>query len=245
MKENYLVFIDESWDHNLDKTKFDNYYNIFVLCAVVIKESDYNKLDKEIKSIKYKYRDSDDIILHTAEITRPNKSRDDRNLLFNDPRFRRDFYTDINNLIASSPIQILYCAIDKNKMVKQYGYHAEDPYLFSFENLLNRILRAVWWWVCDIYPEKRTNTENIKLETEMIKLRTMWSKFYTWSEIWSRVSSFTLKDKNTGINGLQFVDLIVSPIGRHLLWKEPRPWNEVSYQVIKSKLPSWWYTIFP
>lgn len=245
INEEYFVYIDESWDHNLKVWLFDNYYNVFVLWAVIIKKSDYHLLDAWIKQIKQLLRWSDDLILHTAEITRPSKSKDPRNLCFNDIDFRNHFYWQINQLISKLPITIVYCAIQKDRMLQQYGYHAEDPYLFSFENILNRILRVIPWGTCDIYPEKRSSVENIKLEAELIKIKTMWSQFYSGSQIQSHINSFILKDKKTNESGLQLADLIVSPIGRHILWKTPRPGNEVDYQTIIKKIPWWWSTIFP
>lgn len=243
--EEYYIFIDESWDHNLNIWSLDNYYNIFVLGALIIKKSDYNMLVSGINDIKLSLWWSTDIILHTAEITRPSKSKDDRNLSFNDVWFRNRFYTAINNLISSLPITTVYCAIQKDRMLQQYWYHAEDPYLFCFENIINRIIRTIKWATCHIYPEKRSSVENTKLEVEMLKIKTMGSQFYTGSEVQSHIDSFVLKDKKTNDPGLQLIDLIVSPIGRHILWKPPRPWNEVDYHIITTKIPSRWQTIFP
>ena len=93
--------------------------------------------------------------------------------MFNYSNFRSKFYSLVNQLIDDLPVTIVYCAIQKDKMVQQYGYHAEDPYLFSFENILNRILRVISGGNCHIYPEKRSSVENIKLETEMIKIKAM------------------------------------------------------------------------
>lgn len=48
-----LVFIDESGDHNLDITKSDNTYNVFILSAVLIDEEKYKVFDQRLKEIEY------------------------------------------------------------------------------------------------------------------------------------------------------------------------------------------------
>jgi len=48
-----LVFIDESGDHNLDITRSDNLYNVFVLAAICfINRKDYENFDQSFKQIK-------------------------------------------------------------------------------------------------------------------------------------------------------------------------------------------------
>ena len=138
----FLVFIDESGDHNLNKSSLDGLYNIFVLVAVVFSEDNYQIFNQKFRAIKQTLRGDDNLILHTAEITRPNKSKDKRNFLFNNQTFRTDFYQQINQLIQKSEFSIIHCIIEKDKLIQNYGIQAEDPYLFSFENLLNHILRT-------------------------------------------------------------------------------------------------------
>jgi len=138
----YKVFIDESGDHNLNIATLDGDYNIFVLVAVIFDEEKYKKYNAVLRRIKKKLRGDDTFILHTAEITRPTKSKDKRNDLFNNPKFRNNFYHKINLFIESMDCTIVTCIINKDKLIQQYGSHAKDPYLLSFENVLNHILRA-------------------------------------------------------------------------------------------------------
>ena len=137
----YLVFIDESGDHNLNKHSLDGQYNVFVLVAVVFETGSYQLFDEKFRTFKQKFRGDDKFVLHTAEITRPSRFKDERNLKFNTPEFRRQFYFGINQLLQEANFSLLYCIIEKDKLVQQYGMQSEDPYLFSFEQLLNSILR--------------------------------------------------------------------------------------------------------
>lgn len=241
----FLVFIDESGDHNLNKSSLDGLYNIFVLVAVVFSEDNYQIFNQKFRAIKQTLRGDDNLILHTAEITRPNKSKDKRNFLFNNQTFRTDFYQQINQLIQKSEFSIIHCIIEKDKLIQNYGIQAEDPYLFSFENLLNHILRTTWWGRCGIYPEKRSHVEDIKLETMLLKLKTMGTAYYTGSEIQNRIDEFRFTKKEENKSWSQLVDLIASPIGRHYLGKKVKPWNEVDYEIIKQKFTNGGTTIFP
>jgi hypothetical protein len=133
-----------------------------------------------------------------VEMTRPNKSKDERNLVFNHQEFRIKFYREINRLIQEQNFSIIHCIIEKDKLVQQYGVQAEDPYLFSFEHLLNHLLRITKGNPCKMYPEKRSHVEDIKLETMLLKLKTMGTQYYTGSEIQNRIEEFrfTKKEQN-------------------------------------------------
>lgn len=244
-KESYLVFIDESGDHNLNIQTLDNYYNTFVLCWVIFTPQEYELFDKKFRSMKKELFWREDFILHTSEITRPSRSKQKENVQFNSAEFRIAFYTRINALIQSLDIRIVYSLVDKNKLVDIHWSKAEDPYLLCFETLLNKTLQHCPWSRIEIYPERRHHVENIKLETEFLKLKTMWTEFYRWAEIAHRVKEFTLVDKYDNDSGIQLADLIVSPIGREFIGKKPRKGNEVDIAYIRKKIPHGWFSISP
>lgn len=114
------IFIDESGDHNLSLEGLDNQYNIFVLGAFCINEPDYIHFEREFNLLKVDLFGSDDFIIHTAEITRPNRSLDSRNNFFNDPVFRKKFYTSMNSLIERTSFEFITCIIRKNTFVEKY-----------------------------------------------------------------------------------------------------------------------------
>lgn len=240
------IFIDESGDHNLRLEWLDNQYNVFVLWAFCISESDYKVFEKEFNDLKIELFWSEDFIIHTAEITRPNRSSDSRNKIFNDPIFRKKFYDSMNDLISKTPFQFIVCIIRKDDFVGKYGVlNAQDPYLFCIENLLNRIL---WLnkWPHKVYPEKRGKPLDQILELEVLKYKTMGTRFHRWVDIIDAIDEFVLRDKEANMAGQQFVDLLVSPIGRHVLGKPPRlTGNEIDFQIIKLKIKSKNFTIFP
>lgn len=115
-----LIFIDESGDHNLAIQKLDNQYNLFVLGAFCISEEDYKIFEKKFSAIKMELFGTNDFVIHTAEITRPNRSIDPRNKFFNNADFRKKFYSAINCLLKETKCSIIACVIDKEKLVRKY-----------------------------------------------------------------------------------------------------------------------------
>lgn len=240
------IFIDESGDHNLDPTKVDNIYNVFVLSAVCFTEDAYNKFDTNFNELKRNLFDTDNIILHTAEITRPSKSKNKLNERFNDRNFRASFYKEMNTLIARAEFNLVTCAVRKNEMFSVYGENTEDPYIFSFNFLLNRLLRYCRDGNANIYPEKRGFVPDANLELAMLHAKTAGTRFYKGVEVSRRVTEFVLKDKKENLSGLQLADLVATPIGRHVLGREPKPaGNEITYADLKEKIRHGDFAVFP
>ena len=243
-----LCFIDESGDHNLDLAKLDNQYNVFVLSAVIFRQKDYEKFDQEFRKLKTEIFGSDDFVVHTKEMVRPHLSKDIRYLQFRQTLFRYNFYQRMNELIQKTPFNIVSCTIRKDTLIDKYGIKAHNPYYIALENLINRIL-----YFCDkdssceIYPEKRGFVEDKSLELEFTSLQLNGVKFHKGSKIKKHIQKFQLVDKSQNFSGSQLADLIVSPIGRHIIGKTPKPKNnEIDYQILKSKfLRPDHFVIFP
>lgn len=241
-----LVYIDESGDHNLDVKKLDNYYNVFVLSAVCFRTQDlYDEFDCNFREIKRHFFGDDQFIIHTREITRPSKSTDERIKQFINAKFRQEFYDKITRLIDSSKFFKIACVVKKAEHSLQYGESAVDPYMFSFDNILNRILFRCEEIGCKIYPEERNASQNDALNLAFEKAQRRGTRFCSGDEVISKVREFRLVNKRENVSGHQLVDLTVTPIGRHVLGKTPRPGNEVPFSTIKQKIPDRCFTIFP
>ncbi len=117
--------------------------------------------------------------------------------------------------------------------------NTEDPYIFSFDFVLNRVLTHCrnTNGQCFLYPEKRTQAEDVKLELAFLRTKTTGTKNFRGAEVSKFVSEFVLKDKSTNMSGLQLADLLVSPIGRHFIGKTAKlEGNKVSYSIVKEKI---------
>ena len=124
----YNLFIDESGDHNL--MQIDEQYPLFVLIGIVIKEDYHNStVTEKLKEFKTKHFGNENIILHTADITR-NKNGFEK---LKDTSFRTEFFEKLNSLIAEIDFKVIAAVIKKKDYKQRYGTRAIDPYLFSWK----------------------------------------------------------------------------------------------------------------
>jgi len=238
-----FAYIDETGDHNL--TKIDTSYPVFGLGVLIISENEYSKLDREIKLIKRKYFDDDGtFILHSSELKRPvDKKSDGRNAVMSKPEFRALFYKEFDEkIIKDIDFKIITCFILKKRMTEKYLYPV-DPYCFSYENLLNRIIRHGGSFN-KIFAEKRGPELDIQLTAEHERL----SKVGIYSfppDVVVTKTNLELTNKKDNVNGLQVIDLILSCLARVGLGKKDKMiGNDLDPELITKKFacPS---TIFP
>jgi hypothetical protein len=51
------------------------------------------------------------------------------------------------------------------------------------------------------------------------------------------ITKFELVDKLENLSGNQLADLVVTPIGRHIIGKKPKlKGNEIEYEILKTKI---------
>lgn len=231
------AFIDESGDHNIDLAKSDNIYNIFVLGTVLVNKEAYATLDKEFKAFKEDFFGGEDFIVHTKELTRGSVPKSDpRNKIMGNEEKRHKFYNWINAFLERAPISAFFSIINKTPFSMKYS-SPFDLYGMSFKNALNRILYYGESDDVTIYPESRNPVLDKQMEAEFAKISIAGTKFHSADEIKKRIRRFEFKDKKENISGLQFADLLVSPVGRHFLNIRPKPLgNEVRYETVRKKL---------
>lgn len=240
----YLLFVDESGDHNL--TKVDSTYPIFSLGGLCISESIYEKFNKQINEFKLKQYGSDSIILHSSELKRPKDSRSDpRNIFLLDQNQRTLFYKELDEkIIKDQNFAVVACFIHKQLHVDYYSQPA-DPYYFSFENIINRVLWHIGGGRVEIIAEKRSKELDDALYAEYERLKTTGSKFHS-SERISSDTSLVCAAKSENINGLQIIDLILSCLTRHYLGKTQKMiGNDLSPSLIEEKYMRLSPTFFP
>lgn len=229
-----LVYVDETGDHNL--TQIDTQYPIFGLGALIISENEYIKMDNELKDIKKKYfNDDGTFILHCNELKRPKDKRsDERNIVMLNPEIRASFYKEIDErIIRSIDFKIITCFILKKRMVERYVYPT-DPYYFSYENLLNRIIKY-GDSMNTIYAEKRGSLLDIQLASEHERLTKVGIHSFSADTV-STKTSLKLVKKSTNINGLQVIDLILSCLARTGLGKKDKMvGNDLTPDLVNSK----------
>lgn len=225
------LFLDESGDHSLDV--IDPQYPMFVLGGCIM-DIDYheNVATPKLKEYKMKLFGMDNFILHTADVVR-------RRGVFQkltDKVFRDRFYRETNQLMDELDNTIIACVIKKNEHLDRYGLAALDPYMLSLRVLVERFVYEIQTRgggsSGHIIAESRDETLDNELRLAWMDLRTSGTEYITASEVRRRISELHIRDKNNGIAGLQIADLIVSPIGRHVLGKDPKH----DWHIIEKKL---------
>lgn len=224
-----VLFLDESGDHNL--SIIDPQYPLFVLGGVIM-DLDYAKgsATDAINAFKESLFGESDLHLHTADITR-NKNGFEQ---LKDASFRKQFYAELNTLMRTLDYEVIACVVKKEAHLQRYGLAAVDPYMLSLDILVERFCMMVGDHENGgiIVAEKRDPTLDRQLDLAWLNLKVQGTKFMQASQIEKRMQSLILRDKKANIAGLQLADLVVTPIGRHILGK---PTKE-DFQIVESKM---------
>ena len=224
-----VLFLDESGDHNL--AAIDENYPVFVLGGVIV-DKDYAEgpLAEAFDQFKHELFGRTDIALHTADIVR-NRNGFEK---LRDPEFRTRFFNALNSLMRELPYEAVACAFHKGDYLKRYGRNAINPYHLG--------LRVMVELLCDvagpstrrgaIIAEKRGDSLDQEVDDTWRVLRTRGARYAEADVIRESIQSLELRDKKDNIAGLQLADLIVSPIGRHILGKLDRD----DWKIVEEKL---------
>jgi hypothetical protein len=228
------MFLDESGDHRLKRINPN--YPVFVLGGVIINRAYVRDVvEPEVRQFKLRHFGREDVILHTVDMR--NNAGDFAFLT--DPTRRSVFYTELNALLQRLDYQVVACVIRKDAHVLQYGANAADPYLYGLEVLIERFC----WELGDeldsgfISAEKRNPTLDRELMEAWEELRTsgVGTSYASSRRIEERIVGLDLRDKKPNLAGMQLADLVITPVGRHVL-KTPEKADRVQWSVVESKL---------
>lgn len=224
-----ILFLDESGDHNL--VAIDSNYPVFVLGGVIV-DKDYAEgpLVDAIDQFKYDVFGHTDIVLHTIDINR-NKNGFEQ---LRDSQFRKDFYDKLNSLVRELDCSVIACTIRKDYHFRHYGAAAIDLYRVSLHAMAELFCGEIGEVRNGgmIIAESRNPTLDQDLEHSWSSLRRRGSGYSSEEMIRDRIRSLTLRDKRENIAGLQLADLVVSPIGRHVLGKP----DKEDWLIVEEKL---------
>lgn len=223
-----VLFLDESGDHNL--SVIDPQYPMFVLGGVIL-EVDYAKgpLTDAVNDFKRRMLGRTDIVLHTADIIR-NRNGFER---MKDAGFRAEFLNGLNALMRWAEYRAVACSVHKTAHLARYGFGAVDPYMLSLDVLVERFCMDVGDVARGGYivAEKRDPVLDRGLDLAWLNLKINGTRFMQAHDIDNRIGGLALRAKSDNIAGLQLADLVVSPIGRHVLGKPDRE----DWTIVESK----------
>lgn len=213
------LYLDESGDHNL--VVIGPQYPLFVLGGVIMEDVYVAEVvQPRMNAFKEKLFGTRNVALHTADITR-NRNGFER---MKDRGFRETFFSELNGLIEGLDFKVVACGIHKSAHLGRYGAAALDPYflslnvlveLFCFE--LGKVAEGGW-----IIAEKRGPELDREMDLAWLNLKVQGTKYMQASWIDERIAGLRLRGKDAGLAGLELADLIVTPIGRFLIGKEPK-----------------------
>jgi hypothetical protein len=224
-----IMFLDESGDHNL--RLIDRQYPLFVLGGIIVdKEYAEGELTQKLSAFKRELFGNENLILHTADITR-NRNGFER---LKESAFRQEFYVRLNQLMSELQYTVVACAIRKDRHLSRYGVAALDPYLLSLDVLVERFCMEIGTVEGGglIVAERRDPTLDHELELAWLNLKIQGTRYFQANQIERRILGLNLRDKKSNLAGLQLADLVVTPIGRKLLGKTLKE----DYRIVESKL---------
>jgi hypothetical protein len=238
----YLVFVDESGDHGLER--IDPQYPVFVLAFCIIAKQVYSRvLLPAVTEFKFKHFGHDQIVFHERDI---RKDLGDFSILREKHR-KAAFLEELGTLIDATAMVVIASAIRKDQLVDRYS-RPNNPYVIALEFGLERVAR----WLERRQQEKtmvilecRGKREDDELELEF---RRVCAGGNYRNEVFPMEPRFVPKAAN--VPGLQMADLIARPIGRHIL--DPQQPNR-AFDVIRKKLDrspagaidGWGIKVFP
>lgn len=231
----YVVYVDESGDHNLKSVNQD--YPVFVLAFCVIHCDAYiNHLSPVIQKFKYEFWGHDEVILHEHDIRKQNGCF---GILRSGQELRDRFFDKINEIIKTSDVGVINTLIDKDRHIKKY-VDPWNPYSISLvccmRGLLGFLLKnGQEGKRVHVIFESRGKKEDNELELEFRRICDNRPLGYQYkSDDFSKISfEILFLPKAANSIGLQFADLVARPIGLNYL--RPTQANR-AYEIIKDKI---------
>lgn len=223
----YLVFVDESGDHNL--TRIDSQFPVFVLLFAIIRKDDYvARVCPELQRFKFEFWGHDEVVLHEHEIRKPFG---DFLFLVQKP-LRERFIAGLTRQMIELPATVVATIIDKPRYAKRY-HTPMNPYDYALETGLERVFRHLddlgqAETVTSIVVEQRGRKEDAELELAFRRV-------CDGANAIRKPLPFKLVmiPKSSNSAGLQLTDFMARPVALHHL--RPDQPNR-AFEIIEPKL---------
>ena len=223
----YLVFVDESGDHNL--SEIDPQFPVFVLLFAIIHKDDYvGRVCPDLQRFKFEFWGHDEVVLHEHEIRKPFG---DFLFLLRKP-LRERFLAGLAAQMAALPATVVAVIIDKRAFAARYAKPVH-PYEYALETGLERVFRHLEQQgqaavTTTIVVEKRGKKEDAELE---LAFRRVCAGNNALNK--SLPLQLVMVPKASNSAGLQLTDLMARPVALHHL--RPDQPNR-AFEIIAPKL---------
>ncbi|WP_312854927.1 DUF3800 domain-containing protein [Agromyces agglutinans] len=227
----YIVYVDESGDHNL--VNLDPQYPVFVLAFCIFPIASYvDEVVPQALRLKFDFFGHDIVVLHEREI---RKSAPPFDILL-DASVRKPFLERLDRLITTSRFGIVACVIDKARFRNRRGLDI-SPYEVALEFGLERVFlqlqqRGQRGRKTHVVFESRGRTEDADLERQFARVMET-----TTMVGMPETLEFRCASKLTNSTGLQVADMVARPIGLHVLRPEQsnHAWDVLQQKIVRSR----------
>jgi hypothetical protein len=205
----YIVYVDETGDHGLDK--INPSMPVFTLCAALYAIEEYRLSEcPSLAEVKLRLWRHDNVVFHSRSIRR--KLRPFQALA--DPIKMATFVAALNAFFAASKATVVAAAIDKPKHKERYKF-AENPYFLCLQFVLERVYGelksrgAVDGETVFVFESRGLEEDRILLGwfNQTCEGANQWGRLPFRAEFASKL---------TNMPGLQVADLCAYPIARHV-----------------------------
>jgi hypothetical protein len=241
----YVIYVDESGDHDLNSIHED--FPLFVLAFCIFKKSDYiREIVPAIQDFKFRWFGHDMIILHEREIRKqliPFKFLQNQTL-------RQRFMDELSGIIQGSAVTVIASVIDKRAVTRRYA-SPDNPYHIGLQFCMERthaflLEKGQEGRITHCMFEKRGAKEDNTLELEFRRIKDRGN----FSRIKMDDLDICFADKKANSSGLQLADLFARPIGLGVLRPgQPNRTREIIAHKFRrsptGKTLGWGLKIFP
>ena len=239
----FLVFVDESGDHGLER--IDPAYPVFVLAFCIVRKDHYARvLQPLVTEFKFRHFGHDQVVLHERDIRKDLGAFS----ILRERERKEAFLSELTDLIETAEMTVVASVIRKDHLVGQY-VRPQNPYEialgFGLERIQMCLNRRGASGVTPVVMECRGRREDAELELEFRRVCAGANFAGSAMQFEPRFVS-----KLANVPGLQIADLIARPIGRVVM--DPAQKNR-AYEVIERKLDrkpggsvfGWGLKVFP
>ena len=223
---NYIVYVDESGDHNLQS--IDEKYPLFVLAFCIFHKRYYSEqVVSALEKFKFNHFGHDLIVLHENEIRKESGAFN----IFKSKDAKDQFLNELTDIIDHSNFILISCVIDKRAIHKQTDIESNPYHIalgFCLETLHEFLQeKSQEEKLTHVVVECRGKKEDKELELEFRRMCDGANRL-------GIILPFDIlfADKKVMSSGLQLADLVARPIGMHLL--RPNQENR-AFEVLERK----------
>lgn len=222
---NFVVYVDESGDHGMQK--LDPNYPVFVLAFCVFYKRHYSeKVVPALHKFKFNHFGHDLVVLHEHEIR-----KEKGNFKFANRLHKQQFLSELTDIIEAGNFILISCIIDKAKL-RDRGETNNNPYHLALGFCLETLYELMQekkqdGAITHVVVECRGKKEDNELELEFRRICDGANRLGI-----SLPFDIIFADKKVDSPGLQLADLVARPVGMSVL----RPYQENrAFEVLKRK----------